>query len=352
MNTAIEIKNIEQFIDGQNEVLETITKGRSLPDVLEAITRWIEKHSNGDLIASILFVDKEGKRLLHGAAPSLPEPYNKAIHGIEIGPEVGSCGTAVYHKKQVIVDDIATDPLWKNFKDLALKYDLRACWSSPLISNNGNVLGTFAIYYKQPRKPTADDLRVINLVTRTTALALEYKMAAEDRNRAQEQLKSALEIGMVSTYTWNVKLNEFYSDERLAYFFGVSPEKASAGMPLEVFTRSIYKEDLGRVMELVNEALKTGHYEAEYRVVGADGQMRWVMARGRVKFDDNHEPDLFSGTLVDINEKKIMQERLAESQDTMEDKIKFRTMELEQTKRQYEARINELENKLQQLATK
>ena len=93
---------------------------------------------------------------------------------------------------------------------------------------------------------------------------------------------------MISTYTWEVKNDKFYADERLAYIFGVSHKEASEGLPLEIFTKSIFKDDLERVMKLVKDALTSGVYEAEYRVIGADGMMRWVLARGKVKFDENH----------------------------------------------------------------
>jgi PAS domain S-box-containing protein len=180
---------LEELIQGQGLIMEMISGGRDLPEILEAIVRWAEKESNEGLMASILLLDKEGKRLVHGAAPSLPEEYNQAIHGVEIGPSVGSCGTAAYTKTRVIVDDIEKDPLWKDYKDLALKFNLRACWSTPLIGRNDTVLGTFAMYYEHPNKPGSQDLDNIRLITSTTVLALEWKKAEEERTQLLENEK-------------------------------------------------------------------------------------------------------------------------------------------------------------------
>src|SRR5262249_52883333 len=114
---------------------------------------------------------------------SLPDAYNAAIHGIGIGPTVGSCGTAAYTKSPVIVEDIAIDPLWDDFRDLALTHGLRACWSTPLLASDGRVLGTFAMYYRQPRSPSEDDFQLIRLVTRTATLAIEHQRQEDERER-------------------------------------------------------------------------------------------------------------------------------------------------------------------------
>jgi PAS domain-containing protein len=166
---------------------------KDLSDILNAIVMWAEKESKDGLLASILLLDQKGERLLHGAAPTLPEEYNKAIHGISIGPAVGSCGTAAFTRQQVIVDDIATDPLWKDFKDLALRFGLRACWSTPLIGKKGNVLGTFAMYYRHSKKPSQHDLQVIRLIHSTTVLAIEWKRTEKERKKLLEMERQANE---------------------------------------------------------------------------------------------------------------------------------------------------------------
>src|SRR5229473_7708718 len=129
-----------------------IARGDSRALVLEGACRVFEELASGSL-SSILLLDPKTNRLRHGAAPSLPIAYTEAINGLAIGPSAGSCGTAAYRAEQVIVSDIATDPLWADYRDLALRHGLRACWSIPIPSQDGSVLGSFAIYYREPRTP-------------------------------------------------------------------------------------------------------------------------------------------------------------------------------------------------------
>lgn len=185
--------NLAHLIEEQGRILEMIPACKNLSPILQAIVLWVENESKEGLLASILLMDEKGERLLHGAAPSLPAPYNDAINGIKIGHGVGSCGTAAYTGESVIVDDIETDPLWKDFKDLALRFGLRACWSTSLIGRKGKVLGTFAMYYTQPKKPSPHDLQVIRLISSTAVLAIEWRRTEEERQQFLEKERSANE---------------------------------------------------------------------------------------------------------------------------------------------------------------
>ena len=107
------------------------------------------------IFGSVLLLDEDGQHLRHGAAPSLAEAYTKAIDGVRIGPKVGSCGTAVYRREPVIVTDIMSDPLWEDYRELVAPYGYRSCWSTPILSHQGTVLGVFAMYSMSVREPTA-----------------------------------------------------------------------------------------------------------------------------------------------------------------------------------------------------
>lgn len=184
-----------------------------------------------------------------------------------------------------------------------------------------------------------------------TALDItENKTSEEAINRMQQQLKDALDVGMVSTFSWDVQNNRMYTDEKLAFTFGIDPKKASEGMPLEPFINSIYNEDRPKVESLVAQALQTGDYEAEYRVKGADGLLRWVIARGKVKFDQDGKPTIFSGILVDINERKEMEEKVKLAYEDIESKVTFRNLELERQNRELKAQVEELQQKLGSIA--
>jgi GAF domain-containing protein len=125
-----------------------IAKRDSLNEILDNLCRLVEAQA-GDVLASILLLD--GNRLRHGGSPSLPKAFTDAINGAVIGPSAGSCGTAAYRGQPVIVEDIATDPLWADYRDLALSHSLCACWSTPVFSSQGKVVATFAMYYREPR---------------------------------------------------------------------------------------------------------------------------------------------------------------------------------------------------------
>ncbi len=137
-------KRSEMLLAGEKRVLEMMASGDSRALILAAVCRLFEELSSNSL-CSILLLETNGDRLRHGAAPSLPTEYSQAIDGAVIGPSVGSCGTAAYRGEPVIVSDIATDPLWVDYRDLALSHGLRACWSTPILASDGRVLGTFAI---------------------------------------------------------------------------------------------------------------------------------------------------------------------------------------------------------------
>ena len=173
----------------QNELLESAVKDAPLGALLDNLLRTVEGHSQSGVLGSILLAADDGFHLRHGAAPSLPAAYNAAVDGIAIGHGAGFCGTAAHDMEAVYVADIATDPLWTDFRDLALAHGLRACWSTPILSSAGVLQGTFAMYYREPREPTAADLEVVSLVTRTASLVMERKAAETHLRELNETLE-------------------------------------------------------------------------------------------------------------------------------------------------------------------
>src|SRR6185312_15387176 len=158
----------------QHDVVSELRRGDSLEDILDKHLLTVEQMSDNEILTSVLLLSADGKRLTHGAAPSLPLPYREAIDGSEIGPTAGSCGTAAYLGRPVYVTDIATDPLWAAYRDLALPHGLRSCWSTPIRHANGDVMGTFAIYQRSVGGPTKDDLASIEIITDNVAKAITW----------------------------------------------------------------------------------------------------------------------------------------------------------------------------------
>ena len=182
-----EDKRSEELRSAHNRVLELAIGDSPLERTLGELIKIVESTSQTKVMGSILLLDLDGDHLRHGAAPSLPREYMEAIDGAEIGPCAGSCGTAAYRAQPVFVSDIAEDPLWADYKQIALPHGLRACWSIPILTRGRRVLGTFAMYHREPREPTVRDLALVDLITQTAALVI-------DRERAHSALREIAEM--------------------------------------------------------------------------------------------------------------------------------------------------------------
>ena len=192
--------------DGQAQILEMIATSAPLETILDALARLVESQLSG-ILCSVLLVDKDGRRLRHGAAPSLAPEYVKALDGIEIGPHAGSCGAAAFRRQPVIVTDILADPLWTDFRDLAKPYGYRSCWSTPILSDRGETLAAFAMYSRSVRAPTSVEARLLELAVHIAGIAIARRRAEEriqfmashdaltglpNRGRLGEQMAEAL----------------------------------------------------------------------------------------------------------------------------------------------------------------
>jgi len=168
-------KAVEEYHYFRSHILEKLTVDEPLQFILQSIVIGIEK-LNPPLLCSILLLDDEGKHLINPVAPSLPSFYNRAIDGLEIGPQAGSCGTAAYTRQQVIVEDIMNDPRWEDYRHLAKQAGIAACWSEPIFSSDSkDVLGTFAIYQQEPSKPSDKVINLIQQAAHLTSIAIERK---------------------------------------------------------------------------------------------------------------------------------------------------------------------------------
>jgi signal transduction histidine kinase/PAS domain-containing protein len=183
-------KRVEALRLVHNQVLELAIEDRPLTQTLEALTHVVEEYSTSGVIASVLLLADDGKHLRHGAAPSLPDSYTQAIDGIEIGPNVGSCGTAAFTGEAVFVSDIASDPKWTDFRELAAEHGLGACWSIPIVTGAGKVLGTFAMYHREPREPVPGDLELVDLITRSASIVISRKEAETALRELNETLEA------------------------------------------------------------------------------------------------------------------------------------------------------------------
>jgi signal transduction histidine kinase len=176
---------MSSLFEGQWQILQNVAQGAPLSEVLEAIVRLIEAQGH-EMLCSILLFDPDNRTLRHGAAPSLPTEYIDAIDGSEIGPTAGSCGAVAYTRQPIIVEDTSTHPNWLPWRDLAQKHRLRSCWSTPIFSPESELLGTFAMYYAEPRRPTDEEQNWVATATHLTAVALALSKRAELETRLRQ----------------------------------------------------------------------------------------------------------------------------------------------------------------------
>ena len=163
----------EHFRAEQKRIQQMIASDAPLSEILSKLVLMIEGQSP-EMICSILLLSSDGNHVRHAVAPSLPENYVKVIDGSPIGPKHGSCGTAMFRGQPVIVTDIATDPLWDEYRNFAWAIGVAACWSTPIMSSKGKVLGSFAMYYREPRTPNGDERHLTDVATKVAAQAIEH----------------------------------------------------------------------------------------------------------------------------------------------------------------------------------
>ena len=255
-----------------------IATGGSLPVILDAIARYVEAE-DASILCSILLLDETGRRLLSGAGPSLPDFYTEAINGIEIGPDVGSCGTAAYTNACTIVSDIQTDPLWRNFRDLAGQAGLASCWSEPIRGRDGRVIGTFAMYHREVCVPDEADFRSIEAAAHLAAIAIERKQSEEAlaASEARHRLFADNATDLLMLCDRDGRLT--YISPSVAGVTGYLPQMLVGRLVREV----VHPEDWPAMQE-VGERLYAGDFpgdtpRVEYRARHKDGRWLWFETR-------------------------------------------------------------------------
>ena len=201
-------------LEARNHVLERIAMDAPLQEVLCILTSTCEVVSPGTF-CSVLLLDPEARTLHHGAAPSLPDAYCQAIEGMSIGPAAGSCGAAAFTGERVIVEDVGTHPLWAGFREHALAAGLQACWSEPIRSSKGDVLGTFAVYYREPRAPSPEDIEFMITSAHIAAVAIERARAQEELRRYQQRLEELVEQRTAELVRVNQELRQALQDVKV-----------------------------------------------------------------------------------------------------------------------------------------
>src|SRR5215831_12028034 len=321
---VIDQKRVESLLAAERRSLEMIAGGATLANVLEDLCDTIDGQAP-EIMSTIMLKDADGKRLWPIAGPRVPKAWLQAIAPLDIGPGIGSCSTAAFHKKLAIVSDIASDPLLPgtlaaDYREIALSLGLRAAWSRPLISKDDEVLGTFAMYFTEPRSPSSTDLELIEGAANIAVIAIEGERSQAALKNAFEEIKQSEArlrkiIDTIPTLAWcglPDASKEFFN-KRWHDYTGLSPEEAS-GWGWKV---TIHPDDLEKLMDRSFKFIASEEPgEVEARMRRFDGEYRWFLFRAEPLRDENGNVVNWYGTSTDIEDRKRAEEKLR--QDEME----------------------------------
>lgn len=296
------------LIDSERAALRRIAAGDPLRDVLESVVLMVESKAQVPMRASVLLMDAGGMSLRHGAAPSLPDSYNALVDGLPIGPQHGSCGNAAYSGEPVYVSDIANDPRWAAYASLAAEYDMRACWSTPLIGADGVLLGTFAIYLGHTAAPVDEDLDVIVLVTQTVALTIERFRSDTALRDSEDHYRHVVELNPQISWTATTEGMVDSASRRWEDWTGTPSTGAD-------WTDALHPVDVSTALDMWMRSVATGEpYDIEYRMRLRSGVYRWVRSRAYARRDEAGRIVKWYGTTEDVDDRRRAEDRLRVSE--------------------------------------
>jgi len=296
-----ELQNSYRVVRLEKNLLELVARGVPLTDLLNEVTRSIEAMSP-DCLCSVMLLDaEEGRFLSAAAAPSLPPGYVAALSNLEIGPEVGACGSAAFRNETIVVEDIAVDPRFAGVRDFVTGFGLRACWSVPVRSFDDRVIGTFAMYQRKPTRPAPSDLHLIEAAARLAGNVIEWRRSEGKLRETSQRLEMAERAAGFGIWEVNIPTGQVLFSEGFAGLLGLPADRRqSAFSELESM---LHPEDRGLVVRQAEAAVQTGAFQAEFRVILPDGSVRWHRSQGRLEMEGGVAVRA-TGAIIDITREK------------------------------------------------
>lgn len=306
-----ERKHNEQLLSLERAIFEkSANPGWDLKEVVETLLKGIEE-IYPEMITSVLLL-KEDDTVQHLASPRLPAAFTAGINGLRIGPEVGSCGTAMFLKKTVIVADIENDPLWIAYKDFTLSFNLRACWSLPIIHTSGKVMGSFAVYYTKPHYPTAAALSTFERFRNILRIVIENRLSLQEIKIANERFDIMMKATHDLVWDWNLETNIIYRDAAgLKTVYGLDDNFDIAST--EQWLNRIHPDDKERAYKAITDILQSAdenNFDIEYRFRRDDGTYSYVYDRGVIMRNNSGKPIRMIGAAQDVSERKRLEKEL------------------------------------------
>ena len=310
----------EALLAGENRLLEMLATGCTLSEILDALCRLIENIASGSL-CGIVLVDPISNRLKHGAAPSLPLSYNESIHGRPVNIYSGPCAMAAFLKEQVIAADVASDTRWDTYewRTLAMAHGLRACWSTPIRSSDETVLGTFAIYSREPGSPSAYHQHLIGQITHLATVAIEHKHREEKLRQDEQELRRITDAIAQLICVLGPDGKTLYANRFVLDYSGLSLEDVMAD---DFRARFFHSDDIERSQTERQHALeREAPFELELRARRNDGQYRWLLIRYNPLRDEEGRIIRWYATGIDIDDRKRAEERIQKENLALREEI-------------------------------
>jgi PAS domain S-box-containing protein len=322
------LRESELWLAGQKQAFQTAVDGEPLSESLDLLVRTAVKHFRGEAKCAFYIANAAGTELHHVAG--MPEDYARCVVGFKIGPASLACGLAVHTGEPRITSDVCEDPLWKPWLWLAEQYDYRGCWSFPVKTSTGKAIGTFAMYFKEPRQATSRDIQLANVLTNAAAIIISRTQESEERARAErilreneQRMRLAQQAAQIGTFEWDLRTNETHWTPELEAMYGLA--RGTFGGRYQDWERLIHPEDRPSALRQVDLAFQTGApVQAEWRTVWPDGSTHWLLGRWQVFNDESGTPARMAGINIDVTGRKIAeqaQRHLAAIVESSEDAI-------------------------------
>ncbi|KQV91362.1 hypothetical protein ASD15_04860 [Massilia sp. Root351] len=293
-----------RLLAGEKRLLEMIARAEPLDGILAACCRLFDEVAE-DAVSSVLLMDEGGTLLRPGSAPNMPPDFMVALEGSAlIGPGEGSCGTAAWRREPVFVSDIASDPLWDKYRRLPLEYGLRACWSMPILSSAGKVLGTFGVYARHIALPTAVQRNVMARFSDLASIAIERCTSMAALRRSEERYELAVNAAGDGHTDWVVATDTFYASPRFLELCGMPPDTVFAGRADFTARFPYHPEDRQRVIDQLAEhfAGSTIRLQLELRII-VRGEVRWLKLTGLCSRDAQGRLVRWNAATTDVTDR-------------------------------------------------
>ena len=324
----------ERLMRTETRALKALAQDKPLKVVLDEVLIGLESILPG-ASTSVMLLSPDGQQLQFGAAPHLPDAYNQALEGAQIGPNVGSCGSAAHLGKTVVVEDIANSPLWTDYRELALAHGLRACWSIPLKDADGRVLATFAAYYREPRAPQPEELAWAHSAATLIGVAIQRDRHEADLRAVEQRFRNSFQdaaTGMVIS-----SLNGRLMEVNAAYC------RMLGYCELELYELDIqalsHVDDWPRLQLQLIELIegRASSFVIEKRSVAKSGEFVWFRYSVSLLRGASGQPEGFFGIAEDINQQRKAQTEVLQLNAELETRVQLRTAQLEAVNRELEA---------------